>query len=421
MLHSARLLWNEIAVKVQQLLQENEGFSLVLTGHSLGAGVASLCTMLIHEGSLHGTAIVAQEWWWWHARVNDTVAVVELPAIPIHCHAYACPCTVSPDLSVAYEHIITSYVLENDIVPRLSLGSIYSLRAEAKERVKLAGSTNLSRLLRATGVDRFMPSLPFVGRLESRESDQRRHANRSSVTIDLRSGLVRASDQEKPVDNLSLSSPAALTASSERANETPQGKATDSGATESLSARATSSPCCLPTSPPPPPPPLESPPPPPPPLVLPISTISEEAAATAAKEVLHGSSSSSSGSGESNTTSSINDTTTTTSNNNQQQPQRNELFAYRCNLQHLHYFTEDRLVPPGTIMHFLRDENGVMLLERSCFGNFSDILIAPGMFWSHLPSQYESAFGAIMHFEKRKRAKERKPTAAASSDSLEGS
>ena len=60
----------------------------------------------------------------------------EHPLVPIHCYAYACPCTVSPDLALKYSSIVTSYVLANDIVPRLSLGSLESLRDASNYRVQ---------------------------------------------------------------------------------------------------------------------------------------------------------------------------------------------------------------------------------------------------------------------------------------------
>jgi hypothetical protein len=67
------------------------------------------------------------------------------------------------------------------------------------------------------------------------------------------------------------------------------------------------------------------------------------------------------------------------------------------------------LVPPGTILHFIKSKQQGTKLELSCFGNFSEILIAPGMFWSHLPSQYEGAFRAILQYEKRNGRRETKP------------
>lgn len=49
------------------------------------------------------------------------------------CYAFACPSTVSPDISVAYRDVITTIALDVDVVPRLSLGSVEELRAQANQ------------------------------------------------------------------------------------------------------------------------------------------------------------------------------------------------------------------------------------------------------------------------------------------------
>jgi len=120
MVHSTHLLMDEVGQILFATLKDNPGYSVTVTGHSLGAGVASLFSMILHE---------------------------EFPHLKVKCHAFACPCVVSPDLSMKYRSFITTYVLENDIVPRISLGSLEALRAEALCLLNQSGSNNLTRFV----------------------------------------------------------------------------------------------------------------------------------------------------------------------------------------------------------------------------------------------------------------------------------
>jgi len=72
-------------------------------GHSLGAGTASLFSLIFHEAH---------------------------PEIPTHCYAYAPPGVVSPDvaLSSSTQELIDSVVVGNDIVPRLSFATLTHLK-----------------------------------------------------------------------------------------------------------------------------------------------------------------------------------------------------------------------------------------------------------------------------------------------------
>eukprot|EP01090_Pellita_catalonica_P017196 TRINITY_DN5131_c0_g1_i1.p1 TRINITY_DN5131_c0_g1~~TRINITY_DN5131_c0_g1_i1.p1 ORF type:complete len:512 (+),score=111.68 TRINITY_DN5131_c0_g1_i1:29-1537(+) len=81
---------------------EHRDYKVEVVGHSLGAGTAALLTYLIHA---------------------------RYPEIPIHCHAFASPCVVSLDLARNKE-LITSVVVGDDIVPRLSYGSLEDLKKD---------------------------------------------------------------------------------------------------------------------------------------------------------------------------------------------------------------------------------------------------------------------------------------------------
>ena len=83
-------------------MKEYENYKLVVIGHSLGAGTASLLTLLLRE-------LLPQR-------------------IQIHCHAFAPPCVLSPNLALLHTDLITSYILGSDCVPRLSYASVQQLK-----------------------------------------------------------------------------------------------------------------------------------------------------------------------------------------------------------------------------------------------------------------------------------------------------
>jgi hypothetical protein len=70
-------------------------------------------------------------------------------------------------------------------------------------------------------------------------------------------------------------------------------------------------------------------------------------------------------------------------------------YSYTCTFGHLHHYMHNRLVPPGQILHLIPCKKAGVVFEKSCFGCFTSINISPGLFWSHLPSCYESAFDTV--------------------------
>lgn len=85
------------------LAKAGAAYHVVLTGHSLGAGVASL---------------VAKKW------------IDELPAehhSRITCIGFATPCIVPPESAAKYRQNIHTIVFGRDVVPRLSFGSVRDL------------------------------------------------------------------------------------------------------------------------------------------------------------------------------------------------------------------------------------------------------------------------------------------------------
>lgn len=104
-----------VQVAVMEALYTNPDFDLVLCGHSLGAGVAALLGML-----------------WADPATCLTVPSSGLPVgrhVQVYC--FAPPALTDASLSLLADKLIHSFVYSNDIVSRLSLGSIRDLRNAA--------------------------------------------------------------------------------------------------------------------------------------------------------------------------------------------------------------------------------------------------------------------------------------------------
>ncbi|KAJ3352499.1 hypothetical protein GGF32_003670 [Allomyces javanicus] len=82
---------------------------LVIVGHSLGGGTASLLTMLLADRQLPYLREIQ-------------------PTLQLKCYAFAPPPACSLNLARRYAHLIDSFVLNNDVVARLSYGSVVDLR-----------------------------------------------------------------------------------------------------------------------------------------------------------------------------------------------------------------------------------------------------------------------------------------------------
>lgn len=106
MAQMARAVWSKAIAHVKDALWRHEGYKLILTGHSLGAGVACLMNILVHHDKI-------------------------LPGHhDVRCMAYAPPPVFHP-LSAAKEAVATTtaYVHNMDIVPSLSVAAIRRLLA----------------------------------------------------------------------------------------------------------------------------------------------------------------------------------------------------------------------------------------------------------------------------------------------------
>ncbi|CAG8502620.1 15392_t:CDS:2 [Acaulospora colombiana] len=93
-------------------MEANKDYGLILVGHSLGAGVASLLALLLASPS---TCMTTR---WSRLPLGRRV----------HAYAFATPCVMSAELSRRTRNLITSVAYDSDMICRLSLGHVLDLR-----------------------------------------------------------------------------------------------------------------------------------------------------------------------------------------------------------------------------------------------------------------------------------------------------
>ncbi|KAJ2005580.1 hypothetical protein GGI04_002183 [Coemansia thaxteri] len=137
MWHSAQLLADsssEVFKEVAEALRLYPEYGLVITGHSLGGGVASLLTLLwsqplfIHEArdesatkqpapSTPGSIVGSDRQF---VTAEDFGLVTQRP---IHCFSFGSPCSTNAALSYYCRGLVTSVANANDVVSFLSIGT----------------------------------------------------------------------------------------------------------------------------------------------------------------------------------------------------------------------------------------------------------------------------------------------------------
>nr|XP_024381806.1 uncharacterized protein LOC112285327 isoform X2 [Physcomitrium patens] len=116
MLGAAKWLLENEGPVLKRLLAENSGYKLVLTGHSLGGGVAALLTMMIYSTS----------WSWF---IPTSLGIFRHN---IKCWGYGCAPCVDRTLAER-ETFIRNVVLQDDVVPRVNPAAIEVLREEIQD------------------------------------------------------------------------------------------------------------------------------------------------------------------------------------------------------------------------------------------------------------------------------------------------
>ncbi|KAJ1564580.1 hypothetical protein HK096_007267 [Nowakowskiella sp. JEL0078] len=123
MMHVARLLANESSIyglhhHIEKSLNAHPDYCLVLTGHSLGGGIASLLTLLWADPT---TGLTRPK--------NENINPLPLNR-KCRCVAFGSPCTMSKSLAAicSRDGFIVSVLNQDDVVGRLSLGTIKDAR-----------------------------------------------------------------------------------------------------------------------------------------------------------------------------------------------------------------------------------------------------------------------------------------------------
>ena len=108
----AERVWRTAGPTVVDLLQKNDGYELILTGHSLGAGAACLLNILLSQSRVNRPP-----------GCDETINYVQKR--PIRCFAYASPPVFAP-LEVVPRAVRTTvnYINQDDFVPFLSVHSV---------------------------------------------------------------------------------------------------------------------------------------------------------------------------------------------------------------------------------------------------------------------------------------------------------
>ncbi|KAF2074752.1 hypothetical protein CYY_003940 [Polysphondylium violaceum] len=116
----AHMKMREMYPLIMKSLDVYKGYRLVVTGHSLGAGVASLFTILFNEVQPH---------------------------IPIRCFSFGAPCVLSLELAnhLKTKSLISTFCMNDDIIPRLSFNSLFYLR-EVLDSILSQSSTKIQKI-----------------------------------------------------------------------------------------------------------------------------------------------------------------------------------------------------------------------------------------------------------------------------------
>lgn len=116
---------------IAQALRDHPDYGLVLTGHSLGGGVAALLAILLACPKTVYNQLETEDSKLPVSTATSKFVIAPDSGLPpgraITAFAYGVPSTTSIDLADYAEGLVTSIVHGNDLVPSLSLGAIRDL------------------------------------------------------------------------------------------------------------------------------------------------------------------------------------------------------------------------------------------------------------------------------------------------------
>ncbi|KAF9104973.1 hypothetical protein BGX29_000947 [Mortierella sp. GBA35] len=140
---SADWFMANLVPQIVAYISKHKVSALNIVGHSLGGGTASILTMMLLDHQHEFQSLMNG-----HFRIQ--------------CHAFAPACSVSKDLADRYRDHIRCYVYEDDIVSRLSYGSMMDVKTMMLGAVEAAAHMGLTKVF-LTGTDEdWKPTLEAV-------------------------------------------------------------------------------------------------------------------------------------------------------------------------------------------------------------------------------------------------------------------
>jgi len=142
MANTAEKIWDDAKDTISKLHRENPGYELILTGHSLGAGAATLLNILLHK--------------------NDREKV---DGRPVRCFAYSPPPVFAGKFATQASEACINYIHNTDVVPFLFVDSVRRIFA-ALHAVEESNLSTWIRCLVLWGSTEVI-NLPTLLRVES--------------------------------------------------------------------------------------------------------------------------------------------------------------------------------------------------------------------------------------------------------------
>jgi len=140
---SADWFMANLVPQIVAYISKHKVSNLNIVGHSLGGGTASILTMMLLDHQHEFQSLM-------NGRFKIT------------CHAFAPACSVSKELADRYRDVIRCYVYEDDIVSRLSYGSMMDVKTMMLGAVDAASHMGLTKVF-LTGTDEdWKPTLEAV-------------------------------------------------------------------------------------------------------------------------------------------------------------------------------------------------------------------------------------------------------------------
>ncbi|KAG0366123.1 hypothetical protein BC939DRAFT_440813 [Gamsiella multidivaricata] len=140
---SADWFMKNLVPQLVAYISKHKVSALNIVGHSLGGGTASILTMMLLDHQHEFQSMMKGQF-------------------RIQCHAFAPACSVSKDLADRYRDHIRCYVYEDDIVSRLSYGSMMDVKTMMLGAVEAAAHMGLTKVFLTGTEEDWKPTLQAV-------------------------------------------------------------------------------------------------------------------------------------------------------------------------------------------------------------------------------------------------------------------